>query len=291
MTIRMDIAGQRFGRLVAARPVHRVQPSGRKRMIWECACDCGKTSTVDPWDLRTGRIQSCGCLRAEMRARIGGIHARFDDVTGQRFGRLIALAPLRGRSEGSGRARTLWNCLCDCGQVKAVDATALRTGHIQSCGCLRLETATQQMTTHGYAGTRIHKIWKGIVQRCTNPDNPAWPDYGGRGITVCPEWLTSFENFLRDMGATYKRRLTIDRIENDKGYSAANCRWATKLVQANNTRSNRWVEFDGKTRTVAQWGRHTGTPAHKISYRLNAGWSVASALGLAGKPSQMELPL
>jgi hypothetical protein len=141
----IDIAGQRFGRLVAVRHVHRVQPSGRKRMIWECLCDCGTKSTVDPWDLRTGRIQSCGCLRAEMRATIGGIHARFDDVTGQRFGRLIALAALRGRSEGSGRARTFWNCLCDCGEVKAVDATALRTGHIQSCGCLRAETATQQM--------------------------------------------------------------------------------------------------------------------------------------------------
>jgi hypothetical protein len=149
------------------------------------------------------------------------------------------------------------------------------------------------MTTHGYAGSRIHKIWKGMVQRCTNPDNPAWPDYGGRGITICPEWLT-FENFLRAMGATYRRRLTIDRRNNDKGYSPDNCRWATKLQQANNTRGNRWIEFDEQSRTVAQWGRYTGTPPQRISYRLNAGWSVAEALGLACKqvrPEQLEFAL
>lgn len=123
--------------------------------------------------------------------------------------------------------------------------------------------------THGKSGTRVHTIWVGILNRCTKPRHKHFPRYGGRGITVCKRWL-KLENFLRDMGLP-KPGMTLERIDNNRGYSPANCRWATRKEQGNNRRDNIRVSFRGKTLNLAQWADSLGLNRQTIYSRYKTG--------------------
>lgn len=125
-------------------------------------------------------------------------------------------------------------CVCDCGIVKEVDTSTLTRGKSKSCGCLHKE----KVTTHGYNGTRTYKSYHAMKERCLNTNHQAYEFYGGRGITICNRWLLSFENFIEDMGERPEGR-TLDRINNNEGYSKMNCRWATKSEQNKNKRYGR----------------------------------------------------
>lgn len=132
----------------------------------------------------------------------------------------------------------LWQCLClSCGSSDTyARGFDLKRGDYQSCGCLRAGIISEKKTTHGMSRTTEYKIYDGMVDRCGNPSNPAWGDYGGRGIKVCDRWLESFENFFADMGRRPSSKLSLDRRDNELGYSAENCRWATSTEQALNRR-------------------------------------------------------
>jgi hypothetical protein len=203
------------------------------------------------------------------------------DLTGQRFGRLVAEEIA---SQGTGRGLR-WRCRCDCGSVKVVSSAELRRGDVKSCGCLQRENARVQgraKRTHGMSKTTEYSIWNRMVTRCTNPEDRDYPYYGGRGITVCDEWRTSFEAFFEHMGRRPSRAHTIDRIDNACGYGPGNVRWATRLVQSNNQRSNRRLTANDKTQTVAQWARELGVSRDRIYSRLRNGWSDEEAVS-AGK--------
>jgi hypothetical protein len=168
------------------------------------------------------------------------------DLTGQRFGRLIALRRAGFIVHGKNR-RIAWLCECDCGKRITVSSMVLRTKNTKSCGCLSREASARNIalydgTKHGHARrdavTKTYRSWNGMIERCRNPNNRRFKYYGGRGIKVCKRWLNSFENFYADMGDRPEGH-TLDRKNNDGNYTPKNCRWATIAEQAAGQRHNR----------------------------------------------------
>lgn len=212
---------------------------------------------------------SCGCLLKEMRHE-----ARFKDITGQRFGRLVALHVYTGEDNRKNKT-TRWVCQCDCGNTAIVGTANLINGHSRSCGCL----IEERRTTHGIGKTSVGKHLSGIhtamQARCYNPTANGYANYGGRGIYICDEWyqpgvegnpgLVNFYNWSIENG--YEIGLTIDRIDNDGPYAPWNCRWVTYIDQMNNTSANKHIiDIDGERLTFAQFDRKHGLPSNYTSH-------------------------
>lgn len=202
------------------------------------------------------------------------------DLLGLKFGRLVV-------KEFSGldkRKKSLWLCECDCGNTTIVRASDLSNNKTRSCGCYQKESRYSHTLRHGNtcgrSSTITYASWQSMIKRCYNKKGKCYKNYGGRGITVCDRWTeekTGFVNFLLDMGECPKG-LTLDRIENNGNYEPGNCRWATYIEQANNTRNNRFLEYNGKKLTIAQWSRETGINRYALRDRLKRGWSIEDSL-------------
>lgn len=203
-------------------------------------------------------------------------HPRFNDLTGQYFGRLKVL----GFSDRVNQ-RTIWLCECSCGKITTIASQELNNGEAKSCGCLRREVTKLKSQTHGHSVgkkvTSTYTSYSMMIDRCSNENGSNFEYYKGRGITVCDRWLESFENFLADMGER-PEGLTLERIENEKGYCQENCRWASRKEQANNRRSNRIIEFDGQKLNVSQWAEKIGVKNSLIADRIRFGWPLEKAL-------------
>ena len=199
------------------------------------------------------------------------------DLAGQKFGRLTAI-------ERHGTSLpVVWKCICECGIRKNVASRHLVSRNTVSCGCYATEvrrSANSHGQSHSNRGgpTPTYMTWEGMKQRCHNPNFHHFADYGGRGITVCDEWKGSFETFLEDMGPRIGT-LTLERIDNNKGYSKENCRWATKKEQSRNRRDNRVVTYNGKTQIMTEWAREYGLSRGVLWHRLyNMKWDIKDAL-------------
>lgn len=197
------------------------------------------------------------------------------NLTGRVFGRLTVI-----RREGSIHGGRSWLCQCECGNRKIVRSYCLSKGETKSCGCLERESVSLRSTTHGYAlqgnKSRTYKIWIGMRSRCNSPGNPGFKNYGGRGITCDSRW-NSFVEFLKDMGEA-PLGLSIERKDNELGYSRENCCWATRKQQARNTRKNHFIEFQGKRLCMGEWAEITGLTKGRIYSRLARGWPVGRTL-------------
>lgn len=204
-------------------------------------------------------------LHAEMEAP--KLHWTVKDITGQRFGRWT----VKSYAGSDKKQNARWNCVCDCGIERDVARLHLIHGNSKSCGCLGKEARLARCLTHG--GTKLpeYRVWHGMKKRCYLPSEPAYKNYGGRGIEVDARWREDFSAFLADMGRRPSAKHTIERINNDGNYAPDNCVWATKDKQANNTRANHMLTVDGQTMTLAQTARRFGIRPGLLSSRLSRG--------------------
>jgi len=201
------------------------------------------------------------------------------DIKGEKYNKLTAVKPVY-----KNKSRTwYWLFECECGKEKICNATEVRRGKIKSCGCLTLNHNKDGEYTrkHRMSSTRIYSIYKGIKRRCYSNNSQDYQYYGGRGITMCDEWLgkDGFVNFYKWSERNgYNEDLTIDRIDVNKGYSPSNCRWTTRLGQGSNKRNNRYLTLNDETHTFSEWCRMKGFSKSLLEHRLQNGWSVEEAL-------------
>lgn len=194
------------------------------------------------------------------------------NLVGKKFNRLTVLKEVSRR--GYNRR---WLCKCDCGKELICYQSALKALIQKSCGCYKLE----RMLTHGMSGgknrkiSREYKTWQCMKERCLNPKAPNYWRYGGKGILVCKRWL-DFNKFFLDMGKCPKSHL-LDRIDNEKGYSKSNCRWASYITSSNNRRNTVFVLFKNQTKPLADWCRALNLKRDTVYMRLKAGWTVEEA--------------
>lgn len=204
---------------------------------------------------------------------------KFVDLSGKRFGRLVVIDRADDYISPKGYHKAKWNCLCDCGNNAVVGAQELRSGDTKSCGCYEQETKRVNATTHGLSKTPLHSIWKGIKARCYNQNHKNYNDYGGRGISVCIEWKDSFKTFYDwAMKNGYRKGLTIDRVDVNGDYCPLNCRWVTRVVQANNRRSNININYKGKTHNLRWWAKFAKINYNTLYHRIKSGMDIETAL-------------
>lgn len=202
---------------------------------------------------------------------------------GQKFGRLTAVDVSRSAD---------WKVqfVCDCGKPVRLSPSKVIRGHTLSCGCLRKDSFRSVITTHGKSGSGAHRSWKDMMQRCHNPSNQDYGDYGGKGITVCAEWRNSFEQFHADMGDR-PSGASIDRIDGSKGYSKDNCRWADKWTQASNRKTTHFRQYKGEELPLMEIARRANVPysslrRNVVERNMEIESAIAQAALMIGKAGQ-----
>lgn len=239
---------------------------------------------------RSGRIsRQGGCFGSQWHFKettVGKLNPNDrrspEDLTGKKFNRWTVL----NYSHSNEHRMAYWNCRCECGTERSVTSQSLKNGTSKSCGCYNLEvrSSIDGLTAKHRPEYEVYRL---MVRRCTDPNEKSYHRYGGRGIKVCDRWLESFKNFLDDMGLKPDKNCQLDRENNNGDYCKDNCRWASKLVQANNTRTNRLIEYKGETRTLAEWARIKGLNDETLRNRLdNYGWTIEEAMETPARPKQ-----
>lgn len=208
-----------------------------------------------------------------------------EDLTGNKYGRLTILKYSHNVGTNS-----FWICKCECGNIKAIQGTRMKKGSTKSCGCYSVEVSTKHGNKSGGKESGAYTSWRGMIDRCTNPNADNYQYYGGRGISICERWL-DFSNFLEDMGERPLKG-TIERKNNSKGYFPENCAWACRRKQANNTRRNHYITYKGKQMSIAEASRIYGIPYYTLRSRIyNYKWDIEKAIETPtkGKAKEKEI--
>ena len=199
------------------------------------------------------------------------------DLTGHVYGKLAILHELKYPKP----KRISWVCQCSCGNLCTVTTTELRCGDTKSCGCTHKEQLIARNYKHGNSKSSEYHTWQSLRDRCLNPKNKMYKHYGARGISVCSEWLNSFENFYKDMGNKPTCKHSIDRINNNGNYCLENCRWVTQKVQVNNSRLARKITHPVTKESLccSDWSKRLRGNRQLVSARINTyGWSEERAI-------------
>jgi hypothetical protein len=217
------------------------------------------------------------------------LHPVARNITGQRFGRLIALGPVKVVKFPSGANHVHWLCQCDCGAQKVISSGKLTNGNTSSCGCLRRECYGRNKggLKHGRHNTPEYNAWRSMLKRCYLPATRHYENYGGRGIGVCERWRASFEAFLSDMGERPSSAHSLDRHPNNDGdYEPENCRWATSSQQGRNRRTNRVVQAFGREAPLVSFFPEGSTSRayDRCLQRIKHGWDIERAISDPVKP-------
>lgn len=208
---------------------------------------------------------------------IAGMKKR-SDLIGKKFGRLTVV----DFSHTNKHKQSMWKCKCECGKEIIATGIHLSNGHTKSCGCLKKDVL-QSRKTHGMRNTRLYRIWLGMKSRCTIKTTTSFRHYGGRGITICDEWMNDFQSFYDwAMANGYSENLTIDRIDPNGNYEPSNCRWVTTKVQANNKRTNAKILFNGETKTIKEVSEISGINYQTLFSRYKAGKSLNEIVSKKG---------
>lgn len=194
---------------------------------------------------------------------------KIKDISGRRFGSLTAVSFIRSRCGKHAE----WRFRCDCGAEKVALRQAVETGRTTSCGCQTQQQRSESLTKHGMSATQVYKGWAAMKDRCLNPNNTHYAEYGGRGITVCQRWLSSFEDFIADMGPR-PPGMTIERKNNDGNYEPDNCKWATRKEQQRNRRACCMRDGFGKRLCISAWAEELGMPRASLVNRLRRGMTI-----------------
>lgn len=201
---------------------------------------------------------------------------KFIDLTGNKYGRLLVIS----RVPGLQNRKVVYVCKCDCGKEVITRSDSLKNGHAQSCGCRHKDIVSENSKKHGKYGTRLYRIWGSMIQRCANQKHKAYNNYGGRGINVCSEWLSDFNNFYqwaKENG--YSDELQLDRTNNNKGYQPNNCRFVTVKENNRNRRCTKTVDVNGKKIPFAELCEQYNKDYDKVWNRINAyGWDIKRAI-------------
>lgn len=198
------------------------------------------------------------------------------DLTGEVFGRWTVIKRADPPNDKTGHP--LWHCRCVCGNEADVVVWSLRSGASKSCGCQQLEEFAKRVRTHGDSHARLYGIWKAMRARCFNPNFQQYDDYGGRGITVCDEWL-DYPTFKKwAISTDYTDDMTLDRIDVNGNYEPTNCRWVTWREQILNRRVTRWYTMDGRTMCLFDWASEYGINYATLRNRLRRGMDFVSAI-------------
>lgn len=197
-----------------------------------------------------------------------------NDLVGKRFGHLEVLNYV-----GNDKSRhSTWLCRCDCGNEKVISSGNLISGNSTTCGCDKNSNRTY-WKTHGMTNTRLYSIWRCMKTRTTYKSNGVSECYRSRDIKTCEEWKNSFQKFYEwSIANGYADNLTIDRIDNSKGYSPENCRWITNKEQQNNRRNNVRITYNGETKTLVEWSELYGISYNCLRGRIVRGWDIEKAL-------------
>lgn len=181
------------------------------------------------------------------------------EMVGNRYGRLLVIEELERYRNAAGKTERVFLCRCDCGNKKIIKMHTLRSGNAISCGCYRKEFISSAKSTHRMSGTKIYRVWRSMRRRCNASTDKAFVNYGARGITVCAEWESDFNEFYKwAISNGYNEGLTIERIDNNKGYSPDNCKWIPRREQNKNRRMNHYLAYGDRKKTLQEWANEIG---------------------------------